>query len=439
MTNTFSLYPTATQLEAQIRANRIMSIPASWENEIVFPYYNGLSLLNVPQSVFDLLGLSRPNNTPLKNDVWGGQSFSGDIDRVVIFLSDGLGYKWLQQLIQDDPEIHDLVAEITDNHGPVPLTSIAPSTTTVALPTLWTGRSASQHGMLGTAVFLREVSMLSSVLYFKPLQGNHPMGVLSDWGIEPETFMPVPTVPEILNESQIPTHLLLHKNLLHTGLSRIMHRGVTHPHAHLGRTDFWLRFEELLTQTKGQRCYISVYHDAVDGLSHYYGAHNRYLQTEIKSQLRHLRDIITSDAIRDGRTMVMILADHGHHDVPNAVLLAEDDRAQPIWEAMRGGMGAEGRFSYLYLRDGHKQTVIDTIDRHFSDQLTWIEPQAALEAGLFGDGTPYVETHHRLGDLIVLSRLNWQLGDPTRNFTSISRHGGLSDWEMLIPLLWKQV
>lgn len=439
MTTPFSLQSTATQIESQIRTNRIMPISTSWEDEIIFPFYDGLSLLNVPQTIFDLLSINRPNNTPLKNDVWGGQSLSGEIDRVVVFLTDGLGYLWLQQLIQEDPEIYDLVADLTENRGPVPLTSIAPSTTTVALPTLWTGFSAAQHGMLGTRLYLRELSMLTNILHFKPVVGKHADGVINDWGFSPEAFIPVPTLPEVLANAEIPTHLFLPKPLLYTGLSRIMHRGVTDPHPHAGYSDFWIRLEELLTQTRGQRCYINTYFSAVDTLSHAYGAHNHYLHQEIKFQLTKLRDILRSDSIRDGRTLVMILADHGHHDVPNAVYLDQDDNATPILEAMRGGTGAEGRFSYLYLRDSQKQIVKDTIDRHFSDVLTWIEPQAALEAGLFGNGIPYTETSHRIGDLIVLSRLNWQLGDPVRSFTTVSRHGGLSEWEMLIPLLWKQV
>ncbi len=424
-------------IEDRIRNNRMLSLPVEWADEIVFPAYDGLSLMNIPHTVAHLLGVEA--EMPLDSAVWNGHNPDGQIDRVVVFLTDGLGYLWLQQLINEDKEIAQLIADLTHNYGPVPLTSIAPSTTAVALPTLWSGASPAQHGMVGTRLFLREFSMLGDMLAFRPVQGVHRREIFADWGLKPEEFLPVPTLAEKLTQMDVPTHLLLQKPLMKSGLSLVMHRGVNNFHPIGGYTDLWLRLHDILRETVRQHCFISVYWPAIDTESHLHGAHHRYLRAEVKYQLTELRKLLGDNSIHDGHTLFMFVADHGHHDAPHHIDLVEDKLAEPIYGAMRGGSGAESRFTYLYLREGQKQQVIDTVEEHFAENLTWIDPGTALEAGLFGPGQPYKETNHRLGDLILISRLNWRTSEPTRAFSSVSRHGGLSEWEMLIPLIWRRL
>ena len=41
--------------------------------------------------------------------MWGGEAPDGQIERVVVILTDGLAYRWLVQFIQEDPTLGDLV------------------------------------------------------------------------------------------------------------------------------------------------------------------------------------------------------------------------------------------------------------------------------------------------------------------------------------------
>lgn len=427
-----------SQLEQRIRAKRLLDLPADWQHELIFPNYDGLCIQNVPNTVMSLLGATPPNQ-PLDAAVWGGDELQGQIDRVVVFVSDGFGYLWLRQLMSSVPAIADVVAELTDDRAPVPLTSIAPSTTAVALPTLWTGLTPAQHGMVGTVVFLRELSMLASVLRFKPAVPKTQPEILGEWGLAPERFLEVPTLAERLEEVGVQTHLLLPYNLMGSGLSRIMHRGVQNEHIHMGASDFWLRVGDVLRQTAKQRAYVNIYLPSVDMLSHTYGAHNFYLQTEVQQQLTQLNTILNNPAMQDGRTLFMLLADHGHLDDRHIIDLDKHPRAAPLKAAMRGSLGGETRFGYMYIRDTYRQQVIDTIERHFADSLTWVDRDTALQAGLFGGGDIYIETPHRLGDIIVITRPGYAIVDKAHNYQVISRHGGLSEWEMLVPLLWKRI
>lgn len=428
---------TAAALETQIRAHRLMQFPVAWSDELIFPYYHGLSLPNVVQSVAQMLGVNM-GGVGLDSAVWGGPAPEG-IGRVVLLLVDGAGYLWLKKLMNDDPEIAALIARLSGGKEMLPLTSICPSTTAVAMPTLWTGLSPAAHGMLGTVMYLREFSMLGDMLGYKPATGKHNDSTFEDWGKNPETFVAQRGLSEYLETEGIPTHLLTHYQLNGTGLSRILHRGVRHRYTHLGYGDVWLRLRALLQQTVGQRCVVTAYYPNVDSLAHAYGADNAFTRSEIKTILTQFAAILNEPSLKDGQTLVMILADHGHYDSLRPVDVWQDEHTAPLRDALRCGMGAEMRLPFVYVRAGKSAQVIQAIERHYADCLTWVEGEAALEAGLFGSEPPDPETVFRVGDIVLIPRLGWRVVEPTIDFPGVSLHGGLSDWEMLVPFLWHKI
>jgi hypothetical protein len=372
---------------------------------------------------------------PLDARLW--ERWWGETQRVVLFLTDGLGWRLLQEIIAEDPATAQVVADLRGDGLLTPITSIAPSTTAAALPCLWTGAAPAATGMAGTTLFLREFGVLASMLHYWPVNGRHRLEVLEDWGLEFETFLPPPTLGEVLGARQIPVYLLLQKDLIGTGLSRIMHRGTQHLVRHFGYTDLWIELRDLLRKTRRKRCFVNIYWGAVDGVSHLYGTATEQSITEVRRQLSDLRDTLLNDGVGDGHTLFMLAADHGHTPVPHYVDLTE---YAPLADAMRCGLGGEGRFAYCYLRHDTRAQVIDLIAAHLSDRIAPLIPAEALAAGLFGPEPPYAETGARLGDLALLAREGVALGDrPARVSLPASRHGGLSAREMLVPLLLRMM
>ena len=437
MTQKFTLHSTAIQLEAKIRANRLLNLPVSWESEVVYPHYGGLSIYNIAQTVAAGFGLVA--DAPLDAAVWGGETPLNDINRIVLIIIDGLGYQLLNAMLAEDAELCAAVGEITQGRGVLPLTSVAASTTAVALTTLWTAKTPAAHGMLGTTMFLREFALLANMLYYTPDSCPYPPGTLNSWGIKAADFVQVEALGQLLEHAGVPTHLVLDMKLMGSGLSVMLHRGITRCHLHAGAQDSWMRLRDVLAATAGQRCFVGAYWPAVDDLSHLYGMNTAYLQREVKQQFMALRDVLVSDAVADGHTLVFITADHGHHDVKRTINLEEDERARPIREALRLAPAGDTRFAQFYLREGYRQSVINVLAHDFADQLAWIEPKVALEVGLFGQEAPHPEFFHRTGDLIVISRLGAQVVKNRRSHQPVSTHGGLSDWEMLVPFLWRRI
>lgn len=429
----------AADIEARLRQNRLMDLPVAWQDEIIFPAYEGLSLRNIPHSIAELLGVTVDGQVPLDDVVWGDEK-PADIQRVVLFLMDGTGYLHLQRLMAEDDDIRQAIHDLTDGRGIVPLTSVAPSTTAVALTTLWTGGTPGQTGLLGTAMYLRELSMLCDVLFFKPLVGKHAYGSLQDWGLDAPTFVPLSGMGEHLATHGIPTYLVTDQALSGTGLSKILHRGVAHSHAHISYSDMPLRLREIMQQTAGERAYISAYWPAVDSLAHVYGAFNDYTAAEVKKQVLMLRDTLADESVQDGQTLFMLIADHGHHDAPHDIDLMNDAAMQPFKEAMMTGLSGDGRLGYVHLRDGYRQQAIDVLNEHYADRLAWMSSAEAREAGFFGPAPFAPDVDRRSGDLILIPRRDYVLRDPSvAHLPLVSWHAGLDAYEMLIPFVWRVI
>ena len=420
-----------------IRANRLMELPVSWSDELIFPHLNGYSIVNLAQSIMQVLGVTDANN-PLDAIVWGDNP-PENIERVVLFISDGLGYHYLNQMTNQDDIIRGYVDELSEGRGISPLTSILPSTTVAALPTLWTGVAPGVHGMVGTHMFLKEVSMLCNILRFTPSLGKHPNGLIEEWGVSGDTFVTIPSLAQRLHNADVTSYSVMERTLVGSGLSKILHRGVDHNYSHRSTADMWVRLREILAETRHTKSYICVYVDHIDRLSHEYGAHNAYTQAEVAHQFGQLSALLADPALSDGRTLYLIAADHGHYDTPNPISVDKHPELAVLRDAMRYDFGAEARFGTFALRDGTKADVMTHIATHFPETLACIDTEAAIQAGVFGTDPLHPNLRQRLGDVIITTRTGYVLVDRQHDFRSISRHGGMSEWEMLVPLIWKQV
>lgn len=439
MTLEFSMRAVAASLEAVIRSNRPIDMPVTWQDEILFPHYESLSIYNVAQTILDIFDAEA--SRPLDPSVWNHAVDLTEFDRIVLIISDGLGYQLLNEVINDDGTVAQAVHDLTEGRGPLPLTSVLPTTTAVALPTLWTGVPAVEHGMIGTSMFLRELSMLSDVLFFRPTVGKHPVGSLNNWGLDSHNFVTVPSIAQQLESQGVSTHLLLDYKLNGTGLSNILHRGVKENHKHMGLSDFWLRLRDIMQATRGERAFVHVYWPVVDGLSHGYGYDTPYVRNEIREEVTRIRDLLAAEATHDGRTLVMLIADHGHYDAPTHIKFGVDDRTVPLKDAMRLSFGGGMRLAQMYLRAGTKSETVAILREQFAQEIAWVGAEDAVRCKLFGPGEPHPEIFHRLGDLILVPRQGIRLIDGDSEFMSrtVSIHGGLTDREMLVPFIWKRI
>lgn len=426
----------AQTLEQRIRNNRLMTVDVAWQDEIIFSSYNDLSLRNATHTVAEALGVPLPNSAPLNDDIFGGEGIP-QVERVLLFLMDGMGYKHLNMLAEQDPDIAQAVADLTQGRGSVPITSVMPSTTAVALTSLWTGGAPLATGMIGTIQYSEKYHLLANNLGMKPALGSYPNDVFLEWGLTVDDMVALPGIAEHLQQHGITSALTTYKMYIGTGLSRILHRGITDYYSYSTSNDMPLSIEDALRQTRGKKAYISVYWSGVDSVAHLHGAHNRYTHAEIKTQLQMLQKLLANPDLQDGKTLVMILADHGHYQANNEIDIQDDPTLR---DALSTGIYGDNRLVQARVRPAHAAKFEAHIRDKYGDTLALMPLEEAIACGVWGTDGEAPNVRQRLGDYAIVPRLDTMIYDSKLGkLPIISYHAGASDWEMLVPFMWQVI
>jgi hypothetical protein len=399
--------------------------------EFVLPRFD-LSIANVPSTVARLLGARLPGAaSALPQRLWA--DLSVDVRRVVFVILDAVGWLRFRHMLLEEPD--HLFNHLSRRGRLVPLTSVFPCTTTSALTTLWTGHAPAQHGLVGNSMYLPDFDEIVDMLGFSPA-GQPRDGQMVTRGLVPEEFPSVPGLAETLAEQGVSTQVLIRHDMVDSPLSRLCFRGVAEVEGIITLADMWVRAAERLATHADERLLLVVYWSEVDAISHYRGPDSRSWRAELRNvafslQREFLQQL--SAVERDG-TLLVITADHGQAagSEDSSVLISDHPRLQDcLLMAPAGGP----RAAYLHTHVGRKEEARRYIREHLAREFAVIESSSALESGLLGPGLPAPSARRRLGDLMVLARGHHMLDRYVRTEPLRGMHGGLSPWEMLVPLL----
>ena len=416
--------------------NRLLN--ALLPDPFVVPRYDGRSLANLPATVGGLLGVT---------EGWAGggleppllDRLGGGVERVVLLLVDGLGWNQLQaHLARDEAGEEARFQNVLDRYGVLntPLTTVAPSTTSVATTVvLGNGAAPAETGMLGFSFLLAELGVVANLLFWHPAgKGNPVQGELEAWGVKPETFLPTPSTAEVLAKADIPMRVVMPKAYSHSPLSRMRPRGAEID-GYIDATDMFFKLSGWLDETAGTKAYAYAYYADFDTLSHRDGWDAPVvaaLWTNFGFQLERFLHSLSASQRRN--TLFLLTADHGHVVTP--------PQAGRFWEDYPGLLehsallpGGEARHVYLYARAGHKAELLAYAQAELASEFVVLEGERALAAGLYGDPARlHPDAARRVGDVVLLAKgphFLWKRGvDPLRGL-----HGSLTADEMLVPLI----
>jgi hypothetical protein len=319
------------------------------------------------------------------------------------------------------------------------LTSVVPSTTSAALTTLWTGRSPAEHGILGYELFLREFGMVTNMITHAPAAFDRRAGILYEAGFSPESFLPVPTIGPHLADAGIKPHVFLHQAISGSGLSR-MHYPQVEVHTFRGLADLWLNARRLVNRPLDERRYVWVYYGGVDWISHVIGPDSE----DAEVAFRTFTDVLVEQFLSQinpqigSKTLFMMVADHGqlhtrkdpHYELQNHPNLTRRLQMMPT---------GENRLAYLYPKPGQIEAIEEYMGRKWPGSFTPLSSSHALHNGLFGPGEPASQSLDRLGERIVITHGDAYLWWAPKDNPLVGRHGGVSNQEMLVPLLAKRL
>lgn len=397
----------------------------------VLPHYDGLSIANIPATVAALLDSDLPGALPtLPQELWA--EWTPKLSRVVLIVLDALGLRMLQNRWaggQGQP-FHDL----TQTGRLIPLTSVFPSTTDAALVSMSTGFPPATHGWLAYTMYLREFGLAANAILLCPVWTRKTDQLLA-WGMDPETVLPVPSLAQRLTSEGVRTAGLYHSGFHGTGFSTMLYRGVKQHRRHILASDLWVHLRHMLAETNGSRAFITAYWSGLDTLAHAYGPDSDLWKAEFDA-VSHLLSQQFLGALsaqdREG-TLLLITADHGQiHIPPEQVLIADQD--PELSQHLMVPVTGESRAAFVYHRLGRAEAVRDYLVNAFPGWFVVRESAKLLELGLMGKPIAD-ETYARAGELIVLPRGARALQAAQSPFSSVGRHGGLSEEEMLVPLI----
>ena len=416
-----------SQVMPKLKSNRLGELPV--DEDMILPSYDGLSLVNIPNTVSHLLNAPGFGKPPLDPRIMN--ALDGPYEKVILLLVDAMGKQLFERMLQA------YTGSVWNKHFEeaiyATLTSICPSTTASALTTLWTGEGPSVHGIIGYEMWAKEFGMIMNNITHTAASASGDIGGLARSGFDPHLFIQKPLLGTHLKTHGIQTTAFLQARIANSGLS-LMQLEDVYVHTFVDEADLGVNLAEFINRRKGIREYIYVYYSDVDTLMHRYNAEDFRvsLQFEIFSNVfeKGFLDRVSPAVVKD--TLFILTADHGsvatdrhaRYDLANHPELMDCLVMQPT---------CENRLAFLYLKPGKDGFVREYFDRTWPDDFFLVDPQAALESGLFGKGPFRDHVLDRLGNLMVVARKDAYLWWAPKTNLMAGRHGGLSAEEMLVP------
>jgi hypothetical protein len=330
-------------------------------------------------------------------------------NRVAVLLVDGLG----ADLLRRHADLAPTLAALAEPSGD--LSAPCPSTTPVSLTTLGTGLPPGSHGILG---FVTEV----------PGEGRLLNHVRWTDDPDPRTWQPRRTVFEQATAVGVRTTAVGPSAYAGSGLTEAVYRGADYPGS-------WSPGDLVagLLQALGAapRTLAYGYIAELDLTGHVRGIDSSAWRAQLSLVDRMVEQVV--DGLPDDAAL-LVTADHGMLDVPDATRLDVEDEPE-LMDGVRL-LAGEPRARYVHTVDGAADDVVHRWREALGPRAWVAGREEAIGSGVFGPVSE--EAAGRIGDVVVLARGTWAF--PARRSepgpsSLAAYHGSLTGTELAIPLL----
>lgn len=379
----------------------------------VLPDYFGGSIANLMWSIAGAFGVPPAACPPLREPPPG----LNDGGHVLLIVVDGLGAR---QLAHAAP--NGVLACATA----CTLTSVFPSTTASAITTFLTGATPAEHGLIGWHLYFEEIDAIGAVLPFR-LRGSDER--LSRCGLRAEDLPRRPTLLERLPACDViaPRKIVDSEfNLAHCAGARC--------HGYASLAELFSTIERCL-RVPGPRRFVYAYWPELDSVAHEYGASSRQAGESLRRFDRGFARLMTSLG-RCG-TSVLVTGDHGLIDAPEGELILLEQHPR-LAAMLARPLSGERRVAYCHVRPDARRSFEDYVGNELEGRVTLLPSRDAIARGWFGPGVHHPRLASRAGDYLLLMNARATLKDwlpGEKRYRQIGVHGGLTEDEMLVPLI----
>ena len=399
---------------------------------VPIPAYRGRSLGNLAASLWAAAGPAREGEPPplppldARLDPFEGRRADGP---VVVLLLDGLGWT---ALVESARRVPDGTASRWVPRAR-PITSVFPTTTTIALTSLSTGAAPGQHGVVGHRVYLPRFGTVVELIRMSPLGVAAPESIVgADWS--PSMVSGVPS----LFRRGVSGVALSKAQFEGTGFTRLLYDGAEYVPYSTG-SDLALSLLELLGRPEPPPL-VFAYRDELDLVQHARGPHGDLVDLEL-DRVEALLSFVARrlEPNRARRTQFVITGDHGQVPMDPKHLLLVDREPDVLSHLVRPPSG-DRRAAYFSARSGHLEALRETLEARLPPGGRLLDLPRAVDAGLYGPPPFHPELSERLGDLLLLlpspGGVHYTLpGSRPARRSMLGAHGGLEPEELLVPLV----
>ena len=399
---------------------------------VPIPAYGGRSLPNLMSSLADHLGRPKEGTTaflaPLAPnlDPFQGKPPDGP---VVVLLLDGLG--WLALRDSAARDLGGTAARWLPRARPI--TSVFPTTTTIALTSLSTAAAPAQHGVVGHRVYLPRYGAVVELLRMSPLGVPAPETLVGpDWS--PSLVSGVPSV----FRRGVTGAAISKDRFQGSGFTRLLYDGAEFVGYSAG-SDLAITLTEVLSRPEPPSL-ILAYRDELDVVQHGRSPRPELVDLELErvgSILSFVRRHLEPRRCRS--TTFVVTGDHGQVPLRADHQLLAHEEPELLGHLARPPSG-DRRATYFAARPGQLTALRDALAVRAPPGSILLEIPRALEAGLFGPPPFHPEISERLGDLVLLMPSPGGVvysvpGARTPPHPMLGAHGGLEPEELLVPLV----
>jgi hypothetical protein len=400
-------------------------------NGLLTPNYEGYGIANLPDTFAKILGL--PNSRAMKID--SVYETTESCENVIFLLLDGLGYNLILKAEERFSPL-DALQNVKDSSLFLPITSVFPSTTSAATTTLHTGLTPKEHGILGYTMYLREIGAIAQMLRFTPIFGRDSLFSI---GLDPISFIGSRTLHERFKENGVNSSLYISSWIVDSGLSKISNRGAD-VFPHLSAADMFVQLRQNLS--RGKNGFHFAYYASPDTIAHAKGPFTENYASEINSVFHSLlADVISRvDQKIAKKTALIISADHGLVTVnPNE--LVDYAKLPDLQRMLKVPPTGDSRAIFLHTKEGQESTVKEYFQQRLDMEA--FDSRLLLDQGLFGVGKSNDAVFDRIGNVTAVPKKETIALDNSaigaRGEPYPGRHGGLSENEMIVPLMVRKL
>jgi hypothetical protein len=381
----------------------------------LLPDYQGGSIANLMASIAGAFGPSPDALPPLR------LLPAADLRRkssVLLLVVDGLGLRYLQDTHPGSTLRQYLRGSMT---------SVFPSTTATAITTFMTGLAPAQHALTGWHMYLDEIDTVGAILPFRSRPSAEP---LSARGLTPEALFDHAALADRL---PVRCTVISPERIVHSEFNAA-HAGRAQRVGYGSLTQFFQAIE-LSLRERHTRKFVYAYYPELDSTAHDHGIASRHCAEVFRRFDEGFARLLSALAGYD--VTVLVCADHGFVDADASQRVELDDH--PFLEAaLARPLCGEQRLAYAYVEADKREAFEHYLHNELADRVSAVDSRYAIEAGWFGPGRPHHKLASRVGDYLLVPHgrgtiKDWMPGE--QRYTLVGVHGGLTEDEMLVPLV----